>query len=226
MAMSWKFDTDNIAPKIMRKFPQKVLKDFPAEFGVFKKLNSPGKIQDFLDGLKINFEKTGETSRSPLMVLRRREAHCIEGALLAAAALWYHGEPPLLLDLKTQKGDDDHVVALFKQGGYWGAISKTNHAVLRYRDPIYRTLRELVLSYFHEYFLDSGVKTLRTYSRPFSLLPFGDEWLTSGEDLWEINNALDESPHFAIVEKGAVAKLRLSHPTERAAGKIVEWKKK
>jgi hypothetical protein len=210
----------------MRPFPQKVLKDFPKEFAVFKKLNTPEKIQDFLDDhIKINFEKGGNTSRSPLMVLRCREAHCIEGALLAAAALWYHGEPPLLLDLKTKKGghDHDHVVALFKRNGYWGAISKTNHAVLRYRDPIYRTIRELVLSYFHEYFLDSGVKTLRTYSRPFSLLPFGDNWLTSTEDLWEINNALDESPHVAIVPKPLAGKLRLAHPVERKAGKIVEW---
>jgi len=211
----------------MRKFPQKVLKDFPKEFAVFKKLNTPEKIQDFLDSLKINFEKTGDTSRSPLVVLQKREAHCIEGAVLAAAALWYHGEPPLLLDLKVAKGkgDHDHVVALFKQNGKWGAISKTNHAVLRYRDPIYQTLRELVLSYFHEYFLDSGTKTLRTYSRPFSLLPFGNNWLTSVDSLWEINNALDDSPHFAIVEKNAITKLRLAHPLEREAGKIVEWKK-
>jgi len=211
----------------MRSFPKHVLKEFPAEFAIFKKLNTPGKIQDYLDSIGINFEKEGETSRSPLMVLRRKEAHCIEGAMLAAAALWYHGESPLLLDLKVApgKGDGDHVVTLFKQNGYWGAISKTNHAVLRYRDPIYRTIRELVLSYFHEYFLDNGVKTLRTYSRPFSLLPFGDKWLTSTENLWEINNALDKSPHFEIAEKGIMAKLRLSHPVEREAGKIVEWKK-
>jgi hypothetical protein len=97
--------------------------------------------------------------------------------------------------------------------------------VLRYRDPIYRTIRELVLSYFHEYFLDTGVKTLQTYSRPFSLLPLSDEWLTSAEDLWEINNALDVSPHFALVPKPLRGKLRLAHPIERAAGKIVEWKK-
>lgn len=192
---------------------------------MLKKLSSPEKIQDFLDTIKINFEKDGDTSRSPLMVLRRREAHCIEGALLAAAALWYHGEPPLLLDLKTKKGDHDHVVALFERDGRWGAISKTNHAVLRYRDPVYRTVRELAMSYFHEYFLDTGVKTLRTYSRPFGLLPFGADWLTSAENLWEINNALDSSPHFAIAPKAAMAKLRPAHPVERAAGKIVEWKK-
>jgi hypothetical protein len=211
----------------MRKFPQKTLKEHPREFAVLKKLDSPEKIQDFLDTIKINFEKNGDTSRSPLTVLRRREAHCIEGALLAAAALWYHGQPPLLLDLVTKKRghDHDHVVALFKRGGHWGAISKTNHAVLRWRDPVYCTVRELAMSYFHEYFLDTGEKTLRTYSRAFSLLPFGDDWLTSTEDLWEVNNALDESPHFAIAPKGAMAKLRRAHPIERAAGKIVEWKK-
>src|SRR3989344_3210239 len=136
----------------MRPFPHL---DQP-EFAIFEKLTTPEKIQDFIDILPVNFEPNSDTSRSPLMTLREGRAHCMEGALIAASALWYHGEPPLLLDLKTTKGDDDHVVTLFKRHGRWGAISKTKHAVLRYRDAIYRSVRELVMSYFHEYFLDSG----------------------------------------------------------------------
>src|SRR3989344_6349937 len=124
----------------MRKFPAKDIK----EFKIFKKLNSPSKIQDFLNEIPINFEKKGETCKSPLVVLKSNNAHCIEGAMLASAALWYHGEKPLLLDLKTSNDDEDHVVALFKANNRWGAISKTNHAVLRYRDPIYLSVRELV----------------------------------------------------------------------------------
>ncbi len=211
----------------MSMFPKTALKDHPEASALFAKLDTPEKIQDFLDSLKINFEPGGDTSRSPLTVLCRREAHCIEGALLAAAALWYHGEPPLLMDLKVQKGrgDHDHVVALFRRGGLWGALSKTNHAVLRFRDPIYRTPRELAMSFFHEYFLDDGTKTLRSYSRPFSLLRFGSAWLTAERDLWEINNALDRSPHFAIAPQRALARLRLAHPLERRAGKLTEWKR-
>ena len=105
-------------------------------------------------------------------VLRAGKAHCMEGALLAAAILEFHGHKPLLLDLRSTSEDLDHVVALFKQNGYWGAISKTNHVVLRYREPIYGSVRELAMSYFHEYFLDNGKKTLREYSVPVDLGKF------------------------------------------------------
>lgn len=119
---------------------------------LLRKLKTPALIQDYLDRLPINFESEGDTHYSPRVVLRKKTAHCIEGALLAATALWLQGKAPLLLDLKTKQHDDEHVVALFKDGTYWGAISKTNHGVLRYRDPIYKTVRELALSYYHEYF--------------------------------------------------------------------------
>src|ERR1043166_4610055 len=121
-----------------------------AEFRVLQRLRTPEKIQDFLNALPANFEPHGDTCLSVREVLKRRRAHCIEGAFLAACALWINGEPPLLLDLKATR-DYDHVVALFRRGGCWGAISKTNHLPLRYRDPVYRTLRELAMSYFHEY---------------------------------------------------------------------------
>ncbi len=198
------------------------------EFAVFKKLNSPRKVQDFINTLGMNFERKRETCRSPLMVLRSGEAHCAEGALTAAAIFWYHGVPPLLLDLKVakNKGDVDHVVTLFREGGRWGAISKTNHAVLRYRDSVYKTVRELALSYFNEYFLDNGLKTLRSYSAPFNLLHHDREWLTVRRNLWDITDALDESRHFNIVEGDAVRRLRPADSIEIQAGGLVEWTKK
>ncbi|MBI3442517.1 MAG: hypothetical protein HY007_02020 [Candidatus Sungbacteria bacterium] len=202
----------------MRSFPNRLRK----EFSIFRKLNSPAKIQNFLDALPVNFEKRGDTCASPRTALRANRAHCIEGALLAAAALWYHGEKPLLLDLKTTTGDSDHVVTLFKQHNRWGAISKTNHAVLRWRDPVYRNVRELAMSYFHEYFLDNGAKTLRSFSAPFNLLAFDDEWLASPENLWPIAEALDDSPHHPIFPPQTAKLLRPAHPLEIQAGKLVE----
>jgi hypothetical protein len=209
----------------MRRFPEATFKKFPKELATFKKLNTPQKIQDFLDGLRINFEKKHSTLRSPLMALRRKETHCVEGAMLAAAMLWYHGEEPLLLDLVTTKNDHGHVVALFKKGNRWGAISKTNHAVLRYRDPIYRGAREIAMSYFNEYFLDSGVKTLRSYSTPFSMLRFNDDWLVTRRNLWEVTDALDDAPHINILGKRGAKHLSPAHELEIKAGKLVQWKR-
>lgn len=205
----------------MRQFPSSLKK----EFSVFRKLSTPIKIQDFLDTLTINFEKDKiDTCRSPRSVLNLGEAHCIEGALLAAAALWYHGHKPLLLDLKTTDDDSDHVIALFSHNDYWGAISKTNHSVLRFRDPIFKTVHELVLSYFNEYFLDNGKKTLRSYSKPYSLLSYEDDWLIADEDVWGVHDDLDCSPHFPIVPKSALKSLRTADPIEIKAGKLTDWK--
>src|SRR2546426_5283715 len=122
-----------------------------AEFAILGRLDAPQRIQLFLNAIPINHEIGGETVLSVREVLRQRRAHCIEGAMLAACALWVHGEPPLVMHLDCHESDFPHVVALFRRAGGWGAISKTNGAPLRYRDPIYRTLRELALSYFHEY---------------------------------------------------------------------------
>ena len=206
----------------MRIFPTHNIK----EFSVFKKLNSPAKVQDFLNHIPINFEYRSETLHSPLLAIQYHKAHCFEGALLAAAIFWYHGAPPLLLDLETTTDDESHVVALFKQNGHWGAVSKTNHAVLRFRDPIYKTIRELALSYFNEYFKDNGKKTLRRYSAPINLLRFGSDWLTSEKDLWYIDEALNNTPHFHLINKKMVNQLRLADPIEIKAGKLVEWKKR
>lgn len=198
----------------------------PDELALFKQLKTPHKIQDFLDTLPVNLDKNGGTCFSPRMILRKGRAHCIEGAFIAATALWLHGEKPLLLDLKALSIDYDHVVALYKKNGYWGAISKTNHPVLRFRDPIYRSPRELALSYFHEYtFPKTGQKTLRSYSRPFSLKSFGTGWITSEKHLWDIAQALDESPHFPLVPKGQEKFIRLLSAIEREASKLSEWQR-
>ena len=191
---------------------------------VLRKLKTPTLIQDYLDRLPINFETKGDTHFSPRMVLREKKAHCIEGALLAATALWLQGRAPLLLDLKTKQYDDEHVVALFKEGSYWGAISKTNHAVLRYRDPIYKTVRELALSYFHEYFMIStGEKTLVSYSKPFDLRTVGDSWVTDESPLWYLDDCLNNHPHYPLVPKRFAKKIRKASIFERTTAALSEW---
>lgn len=190
------------------------------ELRLLRALRTPAAIQDFLNGIPISFE---DAYRSPRRVLRDRMAHCLDGALFAAAVLAVHGERPLLLDLQSVPRDDDHVVALFRRRGRWGAISKTNHAVLRYREPIYRTIRELAVSYFHEYFLDDGRKTLRSYSRPFDLVRWRGEWATAEDDLRPLADALDCSPHIPIVDRRMITGLRRADPIEITAGQHVEW---
>lgn len=189
-----------------------------------KKLNTPAKVQDFLNTLHFNFERGGETLRSPLFVLRNKEAHCFEGALLGAYTLSRHGFTPYLMHLKTMKGDFDHVITLFKINGLWGALSKTNHSVLRYREPIYKSIRELALSYFHEYFLDNGKKTLRQYSAPLNLNIFEKDWPILEGDLFGIDEELDKIKHYNIVPKNYERKLRKADVIEIKAGKIVEWR--
>jgi hypothetical protein len=194
------------------------------ESSLFRKLNTPAKIQDFLDSLPFNFEKQGETYHSPRLVLKHGKAHCMEGALLAAAALWIQGEEPLLLDLKVAHPDTDHVVALYRKNGLWGAISKTNHATVRFRDPIYRNMRELALSYFHEYFWDkTGEKVLRQFSRPFNLKKFGSEWITSEDNLHYLAQAIDDSPHTLLYPASQQKHIRNADPMERLAGNLKEW---
>ena len=198
------------------------LSDYP-EFDALKTLSTPRKIQDFLDTIPTNKEKPVETCTSALLTLRRNKAHCMEGALVAALALWMHGQPPLILDLKSTNDDVDHLVVLFRKNGYWGGITKTNHAVLRYREPIYRDVRELAVSFFHEYFLDSGKKTLRKYSRPFDLRTWDGDWITSPDDLWDLQNAIDDSPHLPLVTRRQIAGLRKADQIEIRAGKLKEW---
>jgi hypothetical protein len=195
------------------------------DLNLFKKLNTPIKIQNFLDSFPINWEKKGETYMSPISSLRTKKMHCFEGALLAATALWINGELPLILDLKA-KGDEDHVIALYKRNGYWGAISKSNHTTLRWRDPVYKTIRELAVSYFHEY-LDSKFckKRLVSFSRPFNLKKLGHDWITSKDDLDYIVDALDKTPHEKIYPMENFKYIRRADKIECLANKIIEWKK-
>lgn len=196
------------------------------ELKVLRPLKTPIAIQNFLDTFPRNLEKNGETYMSPRRVLRKRKMHCFEGALLAATILWLHGEPPLLLDLKAP-GDEDHVVALYRRNGYWGAISKTNHVVLRFRDPVYRSVRELASSYFHEYINDkTGRKSLRRYSRPFDLRKMGVTWITAENDLDYLVQKLDDSPHWDIFPQKNIRYIRPADKIEKMIGKITEWKRK
>src|SRR5262249_24337082 len=132
--------------------------------------------------------------------LRYNTAHCFEGALFAAAALRVGGRPALILDLEAVR-DDDHVIAVYRTNGCWGAIGKSNYAGLRFRSPVYRNLRELVLSFFEHYYNLKGEKTLRAYSRPVNLARFDSiQWMTSEEPLWAIPEHLVEISHTPIFD--------------------------
>ncbi len=196
----------------------------PREFAILRRLSSPDKIQAFLNAIPINHEIGGETVLSVREVLRQRRAHCIEGAMVAAAALWVHGEPPLLMHLDCDESDYPHVVTLFRRHGAWGAISKTNGAPLRYRDPIYRTLRELALSYFHEYSNRRGHKTLRSYSTSFDMRRIDTaKWVTATKSCWETHDRLVELRHFALISRRQEKLLAKRDRFERRASRLVEY---
>jgi len=172
-----------------------------AELSILKKLKSPEQIQGFLDNeIAYNKEPSGPTCRSPRYVLQDRLAHCAEGAFFAAAALRLQGHPPLIIDLEAVR-DDDHLLSVFKEDGHWGAIAKSNYAGLRFREPVYRTIRELVMSYYEHYYNLKGEKTLRAYStRPVNLKRFDHlGWMTSEEDLWVLCEHLCVVPHSRVM---------------------------
>ena len=195
-----------------------------AEIKTFRRLSSPRRIQDFIDSLAINMERDARTYMSPRRGLATGQAPCVEGAMLAAAALAFHGERPLLLDFQAAYDDEDHVVALFRANRHWGAISKTNHPGLRYRDPIHHSVRGLAASYFHEYYLWDGRKSLRFYSKPFDLSRYPPEsWVTAGEDLDWLVHALDGSAHSPIIPRGNLRKLRPASAFEIHASAATEW---
>lgn len=198
-----------------------------AEKKLFKKLSTAIKIQDYLDSIPFNYEKNGETCMSPRQLIKQKKAHCIEGALFAGAVLWFHNKEPLLINFKVNDArDQDHIITVYSKNGYYGAISKTNHNVLRFRDPVYKTIRELVLSYYHEYFLNkTGKKTLLGYTKPISLKKFGTSWITSTKDLWEIAEYMYDAPIIHIVPKKNKKFIRKACDTERKGASILEWKK-
>lgn len=197
----------------------------PAEFAVLRRLDSPEKIQRFLFGLRQNFEPHGDTCRPVRAVLRARNAHCIEGAMLAACALWVHGEPPLLMDLRAVR-DFDHVVALFRRDGCWGAISKTNGVGLRWRDPVHRTLRELAMSWFHEYCNRRDHKTLREYSRSYDLRRIDPAiWVSGEKNAWQVAEALEEVAHYGLVTRAQTRRLTRRDPFERRVGALLQYRR-
>lgn len=207
----------------------RLTKPTPAQLGltaeegrILRSLRTPERIQQFVVGLHANFEEDGDTLRSVRGVLQHRKAHCIEAAFTAACALWLQGEPPLLMDM-TAHGDSDHVVTLFKRDGCWGAISKSNHVWLRWRDPVYRNLRELAISYLHEY-SDGGRKTLRGYSVPVDLRRFPtDQWVTNEEDCWEVGAAVDDVRHYRLITPKQARRLMPRDATELRANDLVQY---
>ena len=197
----------------------------PEELALFGSLNTPEKIYDFIVGIPNNFEDDGiDTCRSPRQVLKVNKCHCIEAAILAAAMLRVNGYPPLILDLTATPDDFDHVITVYQKEGKWGAISKANHYSLRYREPVYESIRELAMSYFHEYFNASGKKTLRSYSDPVDLTLFDPiNWMATEKELWAIASFLDKVPHHQILTKSQIANLRDADEIEKKASEIVEY---
>ncbi len=168
----------------------------PAELRTLRSLKTPALIQKFIDGLTYQY---ADTAGSPRRVLRERRGHCLEGALLAAAALRVNGRPPLVMDLESVR-DDDHVVALYRERGLWGGIAKSNYAGLRFRSPVYRTLRELALSYFEHYYNLRGERTLRAYSVAVDLSRLdAKHWMTDEEEVWSVPELLIAARHYPIV---------------------------
>jgi hypothetical protein len=170
-----------------------------SELRALKALKSPAGIQRFLDAIPYHL---AGTAWSPRVVLRQQTAHCLEGAVFAAAGLRILGFPPLILDLEADQ-DTDHVLAVFKTRGHWGAIAKSNFAGCRYREPVYRTLRELALSYFHVYFNLRGERTLRRFSQPVNLERFDRrDWMTTDKGIWFIAEYLVDIPHRSLLKRG------------------------
>ena len=196
------------------------------EFAILKRLDTPQKIQLFVNAIPANHEIGGETILSVRQVLRQRRAHCIEGAFVAACALWVHGDPPLVVHIDCDPSDYPHVIAIFRRGATWGAISKHNGPQLRYRDPVYRSLRELAMSYFHEYFDRRGRKTLRSYSRAFDLRGIDPElWITSETACTQAHDRLARLRHYAVISKRQERMLSRRDSFERKASRVVEHAK-
>jgi hypothetical protein len=168
----------------------------PREAQALRRLTPPWRIQRFLDELA--YDVPGAGCRSPRRVLREGTVQCMDGALFAAAALRLQGHPPLILDLEGEQ-DTDHVLAVFRQHGCWGAIARSNFSGLRFREPVFRSIRDLVLSYVESYFNLRREKTLRRYSRPVSLARFDPRrWMTSEEDLWYVAQYLVGIRHYRL----------------------------
>lgn len=180
-----------------------------------KTLSDPDKIQAFLDSIEYNPDYK---CRSPRWVMRKRSAHCFEGALFAAAALQFIGYKPLIVDMLAEN-DDDHVIAVFKKDGLWGAVAKSNFTSLRYREPVYRSVRELIMSYFDFFFNTDGFKSLRSYSRPFDLTFFESRrWATTDEDLEFIGDKIESLHHYPVATEKVIKQLYIASEAMLKAG--------
>jgi hypothetical protein len=189
---------------------------------VLSRLTTPAKIQQFLDQeIGYNREPRGATCYSPRTVLRERVAHCMEGALVGAMALRKLGHPPLLVDLEAVR-DSDHVLAVYRVNGHWGAVAKSDYAGLRSREPVYATIRELAMSYFEHYYNAAGEKTLRAYSRPVTLARFDRslQWMTTLDEVWEIPGHLCVIPHTRILTPPMERKLARMDSCLYQAGRV------
>jgi hypothetical protein len=175
-----------------------------AELRLFGKLSSPIKIQLYLNRMAYDPDYG---ARSPRWIIKEKKAHCFEGAIFAAAALRQLGQRPRLVDIRSWN-DDDHVLAVFKERGLWGAVAKSNFTVIRFREPVYRSLRELVMSYFDVYFNALGEKTMRSYSLPLDLSQFdGRRWMTTDGDLEYIGDKLNIIKHIPVMTRGMIRRL-------------------
>jgi hypothetical protein len=189
-----------------------------------RRLNTPHKIQDYIDALKPNYGLQGDSHMSPRRVMASGVAHCTEGAMLAAACLLFHSRDAWLMDLRAIPVDQDHVVCLFKERGRWGAMSKSNHIVLRWRDPIYASPRELAMSYAHEYFTTAGTKSLVSFSRPFALTRYAPaRWIVAEEELDWLMEALDDSRHELLAPLGVLRARRRATGFERDVVETLEY---
>jgi hypothetical protein len=187
------------------------------EIKFLKTMSDPDKIQGFLESIDYNPDYE---CRSPRWVMKRRTAHCFEGALFAAAALNFIGYKPLIVDMKAYN-DDDHVIAVFKVDEHWGAVAKSNFTTLRFREPVYRSLRELVMSYFDFYFNIVGDKSLRSYSVPLDLTVYNiQNWATTDEDLEYIGDKLEKIRHYPVVNETMIKKLYKASEISLKAGML------
>ena len=192
------------------------------ELALFRSLKNPDKIQAFLDSLDYN---PGYECKSPRWVIKRNKAHCFEGAIFAAAALRFLGHRPLLIDMKAFN-DDDHVIAIFKNEGHWGSVAKSNFTTLRFREPVYRSLRELIMSYFDFFFNLKGEKSLRSYSLPLDLTIFDHvKWSTTDDDLEYIGDKIEALHHFPVISVRMAGKLSMASPIVLEAGLLGSDKK-
>jgi len=176
-----------------------------SELRFFETLTTPTRIQTFLDEIPYSTE---HLYRCPLRVLRERVAHCFDGALFAAATLEHLGHVPMILEMVPNGRDDDHLLTLYKRNGHWGAVAKSNYVGLRFREPVYRNLRELVMSYFEQFYNVDREKTLRSYSLPLNLKVFDKwNWMTGDESLEQIAQRLDRIRKIPLLTQSMVSKL-------------------